>query len=201
MKFNQLNMSNCMRVFTVSLCALLACLPAFSQGSAGRILGTVTDQSGGVIAGATVTVMDVQRGVTRTLTTDQAGEYSAPDLVPGTYTVRGGANGFKTAERAGLLLEVKQDIRVDLVLQTGDQAQTVTVNEEAPQIETTNATLGGTLSNETINELPLNGRNYQNLFVLRPGMVIYPGGGGWTQSSDGIRPEDNPYIVEGLTNA
>jgi len=189
-----------MRVFTVSLCALLACLPAFSQGSAGRILGTVTDQSGGVIAGATVTVMDVQRGVTRTLTTDQAGEYSAPDLVPGTYTVRGGANGFKTAERAGLLLEVKQDIRVDLVLQTGDQAQTVTVNEEAPQIETTNATLGGTLSNETINELPLNGRNYQNLLVLRPGMVIYPGGGGWTQSSDGIRPEDNQYIVEGLTN-
>ncbi|HEV7966953.1 MAG TPA: TonB-dependent receptor [Candidatus Acidoferrales bacterium] len=179
---------------------LLGCLPVFSQGSAGRILGSITDQSGGAIAGATVTVTDVQRGVTRTLTTDEAGEYLAPDLLPGTYAVRATATGFKTVERPGLLLEVKQDIRVDLTLQPGDQAQTVTVTEEAPQIETTNATLGGTLSNEAINDLPLNGRNYQNLLVLRPGMMIYPGGGGWTQSTDGIRPEDNQYIVDGLTN-
>ncbi len=189
-----------LRLLAAGVCALITCLPAFPQGSEGRILGSVTDQSGGVVAGATVTVMDVQRGVTRTLTTDQAGEYLAPDLVPGAYTVRAVATGFKTAERTGLQLEVKQDIRVDLVLQPGDQAQTVTVTEEVPQIETTNATLGGTLSNETINDLPLNGRNYQNLLVLRPGMTIYPGGGGWTQSTDGLRPEDNQYIVDGLTN-
>jgi outer membrane receptor protein involved in Fe transport len=188
------------RLLAAGMSVLLLCVPAFSQGSAGRILGSVTDQSGGVISGATVTVTDVQRGVTRTLTTDQTGEYVAPDLTPGSYTVRAAANGFKTVERAGLLLEVRQDIRVDLVLQPGDQAQTVTVTEEAPLVETTNATLGGTLSNETINELPLNGRNYQNLLVLHPGMLIYPGGGGWTQSTDGIRPEDNQYIVDGLTN-
>ncbi len=200
MGFFRLKTRDCLHIFAVGACALFACMPAFSQGSAGRILGSVTDQSGGVIAGATITILDVQRGVTRTLTTDQAGEYSAPELLPGTYTVRGVASGFKTIERSGLLLEVKQDIRVDLVLQPGDQAQTVTVTEEAPQIETTNATLGGTLSNETINDLPLNGRNYQNLLVLRPGMMIYPGGGGWTQSTDGLRPEDNQYIVDGLTN-
>jgi hypothetical protein len=193
-------MGNCARLLTICVCVLLVSVPLFSQGSAGRILGSVTDQSGGVIAGATVTVADVQRGVTRTLTTDQAGEYLAPDLLPGTYTVRGVAAGFKTVERASIQLEVKQDIRVDLVLQPGDQSQTVTVTEEVPQIETTNATLGGTLSNETINDLPLNGRNYQNLLTLRPGMMIYPGGGGWTQSTDGLRPEDNQYIVEGLDN-
>jgi hypothetical protein len=200
MKFFRLKIGDCIGVLAVAVGVLLVSLPVFSQGSAGRILGSVTDQSGGVVAGATVTVTDVQRGVARTLTTDQAGEYLAPDLLPGTYTVRGVAAGFKTVERAGLLLEVKQDIRVDLTLQPGDQAQTVTVTEEAPQIETTNATLGGTLSNEAINDLPLNGRNYQNLLVLRPGMMIYPGGGGWTQSTDGIRPEDNQYIVDGLTN-
>src|ERR1700680_4081869 len=116
MKLFRINRDGCAHVFAVSVCALLACVPLFSQGSAGRILGSVTDQSGGVIAGASVTVTDVQRGVTRTLTTDQAGEYLAPDLLPGSYTVRGVASGFKTAERAGLLLEVKQDIRVDLVL-------------------------------------------------------------------------------------
>ena len=200
MKFFRINMNSCVRFLAVGVCTVLLSVPFFSQGSAGRILGSVTDQSGGVVAGAAVTVTDVQRGVTRTLTTDQAGEYVAPDLTPGTYTVRASATGFKTVERPGLLLEVRQDIRVDLVLQPGEQAQTLTVTEEAPLIETTNATLGGTLSNETINELPLNGRNYQNLLVLHPGMMIYPGGGGWTQSTDGIRPEDNQYIVDGLTN-
>src|ERR1700693_4345007 len=74
---------------------LLLCLPLFSQGSSGRILGTVTDQSGGVISGATVTVIDTQRGVARTLTTDDAGEYNAPTLNPSTYTVRVEAKGFK----------------------------------------------------------------------------------------------------------
>jgi len=193
-------MGNWVRVLAAVVCALLISFPLFSQGSAGRILGTVTDQSGGVIAGATVTVVDVQRGVTRTLITDASGEFLAPDLLPGTYTVRGVATGFKTAERAGLQLEVKQDMRIDLLLQPGEQAQIVFVTEDVPQIETTNATLGGTLSNETINDLPLNGRNYQNLLTLRPGMMIYPGGGGWTQSTDGLRPEDNQYIVEGLDN-
>ena len=194
------NLNMFIRVLTTAACALLLGMQAYSQGSNGRILGTVTDQSGGVIAGATVVVLDVNRGIPRNLTTDQAGEYVAPDLTPGAYSVRASAKGFKTAERTGLVLEVRQDIRVDLVLEPGEQAQTVTVTEEAPLVETTNATLGGTLSNETINELPLNGRNYQNLLVLHPGMMIYPGGGGWTQSTDGIRPEDNQYIVDGLTN-
>src|SRR6476646_4150062 len=66
----------------------LACLSAFSQANQGRILGAVTDQSGGAMAGALVTVTDSQRGVSRALTADDAGEYSAPNLLPGTYTVR-----------------------------------------------------------------------------------------------------------------
>ena len=147
-----------------------------------------------------MTVTDVQRGIPRNLTTDQSGEYVAPSLLPGTYTVRAEAKGFKTTEHSNLLLEVGKDIRVDLTLQTGEQTQTVVVTGEAPVIETTNATLGGTLSNETINELPMMGRSYQNLLVLRPGMMIYPGGGGWTMSTNGSRPEENTFILEGLTN-
>jgi hypothetical protein len=172
----------------------------FAQGTQGRILGTITDQTGGVVAGATVTVTDVQRGIPRSLTTDQSGEYVATSLLPGTYTVRAEAKGFKTVERANLLLEVNKDIRVDLTLQPGEQTQTVIVNEAAPAVETTNAILGGTLSNETINELPMMGRSYQNLLVLRPGMMIYPGGGGWTMSTNGSKPEENTFILEGLTN-
>jgi hypothetical protein len=178
----------------------LICFPLSSQGNSGRILGIIVDQSGGTIAGATVTITDTQRGISRDLITDEAGDYNAPNLLPGTYRVRAQFKGFKNVERENILLEVGQDIRVDLSLQPGVDTQTITVTEQLPMIETTNATLGGTLSNETLNDLPLNGRNYQNLLTLHPGMMIYPGGGGWTQSTDGIRPEDNQYIIDGLTN-
>ena len=124
------------------LLILLLSVPAFSQGSAGRILGTVTDQSGGVVAGATVTVIDTARGVTRTLTSDDAGEYNAPNLTPGNYTVRAEAKGFKKLERQNVVLEVGKEIRVDLTLQPGAAEQTITVTEAIPLVETTNATLG-----------------------------------------------------------
>src|ERR1700739_797039 len=81
----------------VGLC--LACNPLFAQVNTGRILGTITDQSGGVIAGAMVTVNNTGTGVARTLTTDQAGEYIAPNLLPGTYSVRATSTGFQTFER------------------------------------------------------------------------------------------------------
>src|SRR6202035_1353308 len=128
---------------TISI--FLMCLPVFSQGNAGRILGTLTDQSGGVMAGATVSVIDTQRGTTRTLTTNQAGEYNSPGLLPSTYTVRAEATGFKTIERTGILLEVNTDLRVDLSMQSGQQNQTITVTEAMPLVDTTNAELGGTL--------------------------------------------------------
>jgi len=200
MKFFQRKMGWCVRVLAAVVGVALFSVTVFSQGSAGRISGSVTDQSGAVISGAAVTVLDVQRGIPRTLTTDQSGEYVAPSLLPGKYTVRAEYKGFKTVERQNVMLEVNQDIRVDLALQPGEQAQTITVTEELPLVETTNATLGGTLNNETINELPMMGRSYQNLLVLRPGMMIYPGGGGWTMSTNGSRPEENQFILEGLTN-
>ena len=103
-------------------------------------------------------------------------------------------------EHSGLLLEVGKDLRVDLTLQPGEQTQTVVVNGEPPMVETTNAILGGTLSNETINDLPLNGRNYQNLLSLRPGVTNFVGGGAWTQSTNGIRPEDNVFLLDGLND-
>ena len=187
-------------LLSATLGMLLMCLPLFSQGSYGRILGAVTDQTGGVIAGATVTVLDVDRGISRTLTTDDAGEYNAPNLQPGKYIVRAEAKGFKTVERQNIILEVGKEPRVDLSLQPGEQTQTVTVTESIPLVETTNATLGGTLNNAQISDLPLNGRNYQNLMGLRPGVMIQPGGGPWTQSTNGVRPDESGWMVEGVLN-
>ena len=190
-----------MHVLGTILGVLLFSLSLFAQGNFGRILGTVTDQTGAVMPGATVSVIDTQRGLARTLTADSAGEYNAPTLIPGTYTVRVEAKGFKTLERQNIVIEVGQEIRVDLIPQTGEQSQTVTVTESIPLVDTTSATLGGTLSNADINDMPLNGRNYQNLLNLRPGVVVQPGGGPWTQSANNVRPDESGWMIDGVINS
>jgi hypothetical protein len=193
-------LANLVRVLAVVCAALLAGAAARPQGSTGRILGVVTDQSGGNVAGANVTITDAARGVSQTLATDSDGAYVAVNVLPGTYTVRAEFKGFKVFERKNILVEVGKDVRIDAVLQPGSTNETITITEEVPMVDTTSTTLGGTISNEIINDLPLNGRNYQNLLTLRPGTSIYPGGGPWTQTTNGIRPEDTSFIVDGVTD-
>src|SRR5579864_8985558 len=94
------------RPLIATIVILLACSVAFSQGNTGRILGSVTDQNGGNVVGAAVTITDVQRGIPRTLITGDGGEYVAGDLLPGTYKVRVEVKGFKIFERQNILLEV-----------------------------------------------------------------------------------------------
>jgi hypothetical protein len=179
---------------------LLASVPLFAQGSTARIQGSVLDQTGAAIPNANVTIQDVQRGTTRTLTTDSAGAFSAPSLLPGTYAVRAEFKSFKTVERQSIVLEVGQDVRIDLTMTPGEQTQIVNVTESVPLIETTNAELGGTLQNKVINDLPLNGRNFENLLDLRPGVSKYPGNSGWSNSTNGGRPHDNYFMVDGINS-
>ena len=183
---------------SAALCLLSVSI--FAQGNAGRISGEVTDQTGSAIVGASVVVTDVERGISRNLVTDNAGQYFAPNLLPGMYKVRAEAKGFKSTERPNIQLEVGNDVRIDLVLHPGNVSEVVEVLDEIPLVDNTSATLGGTITNQTINDLPLNGRDYQKLLTLRPGVMIYPGGGGWDQSANGVRPESNAYIVDGMTD-
>jgi hypothetical protein len=189
------------RIVLLALALSLMSLPSLAQSTAGRVLGTIADQSGASVAGATVVVTDTQRGTSRTLTSDASGDYVAADLIPGTYKIRVEAKGFKSVERTSVTIEVATDVRVDFTLQPGNVSEIVTVTEEVPLLNTTSSTLGGTLSNKEINDLPLNGRNYENLLQLRPGVVRYPGGGFSTTSANGLRAEDNAYYVEGLFNS
>ena len=176
------------------------CAPLFSQTSQGAIQGGVFDQTGGAVAGASVTVIDVARGVTRSLTADDAGQYVAVSLNPGTYTVRAEAKGFRAVEHSGVLLEVGQTIRVDMVLQPGEQTQTITVTGEIPAIDTTDATLGGTVSNQAINALPLNGRNFERLLQVRPGIVTNIGSTANNGSvTHGRRGGNDVLLVEGVS--
>src|ERR1700733_10251272 len=198
---SRLKFSTGTRTFLASLTVTFLSVPLFAQSKASRILGSVRDKSDAVMVGVSVVITDVQRDLSRTVVTDDAGEFVAPDLLPGIYKITAQAKGFKSYARTNIQLEVATDLRIDIVLETGDASETVTVTEQVPLINLTNATLGGTLSNEEINDLPLNGRNYENLLQLRPGVIRYPGGGFSTTSANGLRAEDNAYYIEGLFNS
>jgi len=194
----RVSISSAVKALISLVAILLISASLFAQSNQGRILGTVRDQSGGIIAGATVTVTDVLKGVNRTLTTDEAGEYAAPNLDPSTYRIRVEYKGFKTYDRQGLDIGVGQEAKIDITMQTGEQNQTVTVTEAIPLVETTSATLTGNIETQKIADLPLNGRNFVNLLTLRPGFVNQPGGGGGNQSSMGLRPGDSMFMLDGL---
>jgi hypothetical protein len=179
---------------------ILVAAPLFAQANLGRILGSVRDQSGGAVPGVTVSIIDVDRGPERTAVTDAAGEYAFPALVPGRKIIRAEFTGFKTFEQANIVLEVGQDFTFDVVLEPGTVSDTVRVTEVPPILDTTSSTLGGALSNQVINDLPLNGRNFENLLTLRPGVTIYPGGGADSQTTNGLRGGDQVYMVDGLVN-
>lgn len=164
--------------FTGLLVLLSFALPASAQLNTGRISGQVTDQQGGAIAGATVTVIDVARGENRTLTTDSSGNYAAPNLTPGLYTVRAEFMGFQTVDRQNVQVDVGGDVRVDVAMQPGSQAQTITVTESLPVINTTNAQTGGVLENSLITSLPTIGRNFRWTQQFVPGVLLGVAGTG-----------------------
>jgi outer membrane receptor protein involved in Fe transport len=185
-------------ILATTLATLTLCVSSWAQGNLGRISGVITDQSGGVIAGAKVTVLDVARGVSRALTTDNGGEYIATGLIPGQYEVTVEAMGFSKFDRQNIDVVVGAEVRVDATLNPGSQTQTVTVTEEAPNISTSNATLGGVVENRALTELPLSGRNYLHLLDDKPGVQMKPGGGSNSYVSNGQRQAANGFYFDGL---
>src|SRR5262249_19298850 len=189
--------------FSCALAVILllsSTVSVFSQTYQGRILGTVTDVNGAAVRAAKIVITNVETGVQRTVESNDLGDYTAPNLAPGLYQMVVEASGFKKYERRDVRVEVAKDVRLDITLSAGSLSESITITNEPPPIETTNTTLGGTFSNKAINDLPLNGRDFQNLVVLRPGVQRSPGGGFLSISSNGNRPENNNFIVDGTDN-
>jgi hypothetical protein len=192
----------------VSLCSQ----PLVAQSVTGTILGTITDSSGGVIPGATVTLKHEGTGLTRTLTTDTAGEFTAPSLPTGKYTLTAELSGFKTVSMSGIDVGVDQRVRVNAHLEIGAVSESVTITGSSPLVQISSSELGTTVSEEQIKTLPLNGRNFVNLTRTVPGVVRgIPGanidGAGslaWRASAsfsaNGQRPRDNNYMLDGVDN-
>jgi len=189
------------KVLGLALGVLLVGFPTFAQLNLGSISGTVTDSSGAVIAGATVTVTDVERGVSRTLTTDTAGQYSAPSLTPGSYSVRVEFRGFQTLNRTGLDVGVGQVVRVDVALRPGSETQTVTVTEAVPLVDTTNEVLSSTVEDKQLSELPINGRLYTKVLEFQPGIHGNPGGNSPNYQTNGAGGQGNYFLLDGVENS
>ena len=185
------------RCAVVAALWLIGATTMMAQTAQGRILGTVTDASGAVVTSAQVTIANTATNVSRSLQTNSAGEYSAPSLDPGIYRVTVAAAGFKKAVSAPFSLEVSREVRIDLKMQPGAINETMEVTADAALVDTTDTTLNGVLSNKAINEMPLQGRDFQNLLPLHPGVQRTPGGGFHSVTSNGNRPDDNNFYIDG----
>ena len=162
------------RVVLFGLALIFAALEASAQKVNGSLVGTVTDSSGGAVPGASVIIIEVNTGVSRTLQTDQSGYYSVPDLPPGTYNVSVQKQGFATVERTGVMVFVDSTARVDVTLSPGTVTQTVNVSSEAvPVLQTDTADTGRKIDTQQAAQMPLStGRNFQNLLNLAPGTGV-----------------------------
>src|SRR5208337_4033092 len=182
----------------------LAGVPTPAQTFRGTILGSVSDSSGAAVPGATVTIKNLDTGLTRTVTTSDDGTYAAPELPIGNYSVSVEKAGFKLGVVSGIKVEVSSERRADVTLQPGQLAQTVTVQgEELPMVESTSNTLGGMIESKVAGNLPVNGRDYQKLILLVPGASSAPDGitdspGSYgTVSVNGARGRSNNYLLDG----
>jgi hypothetical protein len=142
-----------------------------AQTASTQILGLVTDSSGAVLPGATITAKRIETGDSRTTTSNETGNYIFPLVDSGTYEVTAAAPGFKTEIRRNISLELNQKARLDFQMQVGTQAETIEVNSSPPLLKTEDATLGSVVEHRRIVELPLNGRNFAQAATLMPGVV------------------------------
>ena len=175
-------------------------MPLSAQTSQGRITGRITDTTGAVIVKAKVTIENRATHVQRVLETNTSGDYVAPGLEPGAYSLSVEAPNFRKVVRDSVQLEVAKDVRVDVELPAGATSEVLEVKGEAPLVDSSTSTLNGVLANKAINELPLQGRDFQNLLALHPGVQRDAGGGFHSVTSNGLRPDDNNYILDGANN-
>ena len=193
-----------MRSRILFVLVLLTAVSLWAQTFRGTILGTVTDPSGNLVAGATVKVKNAGTGLERTTTTGPDGGYNIPELPVGTYSVTVTQTGFQTSVTSNVAVDVATERRVDVPMKIGQVTQTVEVaGGELPQIETTSDELGGVLTATAVEDMPINGRDYTKLIYLNPGVAGSPDqitdspGSYGEFSMNGARGRSNNYLLDG----
>jgi hypothetical protein len=194
-------------LLTLALWGSLAS-PTSAQGEA-SIQGTVSDSSGGAVPGVAIRIKNLETGAERNLVTEEAGRYDAASLPVGQYEVRAEKTGFRSEVKTGVLLVLGQRETLDLVLQVGDVRQTVEVESAPTVVAISTEDVSGLVGEKQVKELPLNGRSYDQLMTLNPGVVNYTsqraGGIGTSNSAignmfaaSGRRPQENLFLLNGV---
>ena len=194
----------CLIVFTGICLSIPVSLSA--QGASGRVLGRVSDPTGAVLSGAKVTLTNEATNVSRNGLTNDSGDFSFVDVVPGTYTLQYELTGFKKNVQKSVIVDVNQVVTLNSTLQIGGSQETVEVTSEAPQVDTTSTQLGAVINDRSVNELPLNTRDTYQFLQLQPGVQAQLGSSGTTfagsddpgsVSVNGGRTRANNFSVNG----
>src|SRR5215472_13112728 len=193
--------------FLLSVLSLLLAVTAFAQTTA-SIKGTVTDTSGAAVVGAKVTVTSSAIGIDRNTTTNANGDYEVPALPPGVYTVKIEQSGFQPQQAEHVTLEVSKNTVQNFGLKVASATEVVTVEGTAPIIEATTMTVGQTINQNTVQEIPLNGRHFVDLALLIPGSVVPPqngfltaplrGQGSFAFNTAGNREDAVNFMINGI---
>ena len=192
-----------------AILAIILCLE-LSEGSLRAQLGTatisgnVTDSTGAVVLGASVTAVNSATGFRRQTTSNEQGQYNLPGLTPGTYNVTVELAGFRRAELPNISLQVDQNARINVALELGQVTETLEITAQAPLIESQSATLGAVVDEQKILALPLNGRNFLQLARLVPGVDSGTQGGETGPdgfSANGLRADQNAFQIDGTSNS
>ncbi len=180
--------------------ALFAC-PAFSQTA--EISGSIRDASNALISNAKITVINQDTAAERTTVTDKAGLYTVPALLPGRYRMTASASGFETQSRDSIKVETAQKVNIDFTLKIGAGKEVVTVNGDQIYINQSDAAVSTIIDRQFVENIPLNGRSFQSLLTLVPGVATVPGSGqvGYQGeiTVDGQRTESNYFTVDGVS--
>jgi hypothetical protein len=197
------------RTLTLILITVLASLNVAAQQITGSIRGTVQDPSGAIVRGATVTAKQVETGLTRAVLSGRQGEYVLVELPIGHYQLEVQAKGFQAYLQQGISLDVNQNATIAIQLRLGSETQQVEVSANAALVQSTVSSLGQTVMEHELLDLPLDGRNFSQLGTLQPGVVpLTPGlleAGGPARENqayavDGQRPESNNFMIDGADN-
>ncbi len=181
------------------LTTLLASGPLLAQNA--ELSGLINDPSNLAVANARVVVQSADNGATRSVVSNQRGEYSVPALLPGSYNVAVEAAGFKTIHQNSVVVEVDQRARLDFALTVGSNAETITVEGGTPLLNTSDASVSTVVDHQFVENLPLNGRSFSSLIDLTPGAVLTPANQyeGGQYSVNGQRPDANYFLVDGVS--
>jgi len=193
------------RVFlAISILWVFSFVGIYAQQTTGTISGTVTDETGGVLPGVSLTARNTGTEATRTVISDDEGRYRLPQLVPGDYELQAELAGFQTAVLQGITLSMAQQAVVSVTLRVGEISEQVVVSAEVSLVETTTANVGALVDNKSISDLPLNGRDFIQLAALQEGIVTptsarrtVNGDRGVKLSIAGAKPHENAILLDG----